>query len=302
MEWDSAIYYMTDKNNDSADKKVQKKIYRAQQMEITEYVLYHRLSRMVREQANRDVLRRIAEEELVYYERWKGVTGNDVPPNATELGVYYWMARVFGIIFMMRLRDFFIKRAYATLADIVPESTRIVEQDISSIAALRSAMDEERLHYMGALILGLNDAIIEITGAIAGFTFALRSTTVIALAGLITGVAGALSMASSEYLEKQSESNSPNPVKAAAYTGGAYLITGIILVAPYLLISNYLISLVVMLLLAFIIIFFFSFYSTFLFNQKFRSRFPQMLLMSFGVAFVSFLIGSALRVMLHVNM
>ena len=293
---------MTDKNTDFADKKVQKKIYRAQQMEITEYVLYHKLSRMVKEQANRDVLSRIADEELVYYERWRGVTGNDVPPNATEISVYYWMARIFGIIFMMRLRDFFIKRAYASLADIVPESTRIVEEDISSIAAFRSVMDEERLHYMGALVLGLNDAIIEITGAIAGFTFALRSTTVIALAGLITGVAGALSMSSSEYLEKQSESNAPNPVKAAAYTGGAYLVTGIILVAPYLLFSNYLVSLVVMLLLALIIIFFFSFYSTFLFDQKFRSRFPQMLLMSFGVAFVSFLIGSVLRVMLHVNM
>jgi VIT1/CCC1 family predicted Fe2+/Mn2+ transporter len=163
-------------------------------------------------------------------------------------------------------------------------------------------MDEERLHYMGALILGLNDAIIEITGAIAGFTFALQSTTIIALAGLITGVAGTLSMASSEYLEKQSETNVLNPVKATAYTGGAYLITGIILVAPYLMLTNYLLALVIMLLLAFVIIFFFSFYSTFIFDQKFRSRFPQMLLLSFGVAFVSFLIGSVLRVVLHVNM
>jgi VIT1/CCC1 family predicted Fe2+/Mn2+ transporter len=293
---------MADKKIDFADKKIQRTIYRAQQMEITEYVLYQKLSRMVKEQANRDVLSLIAEEELGYYERWKGVTGYDVPPNTTEISVYYWMARFFGIIFMMKLRDFFIKRAYASLADIIPEATRIVEQDISSIAVFRSAMDEERLHYMGALVLGLNDAIIEITGAIAGFTFALRSTTVIALAGLITGVAGALSMASSEYLEKQSESNAPNPVNAAAYTGGSYLITSIILVAPYLLLTNYLISLVVMLLLAFVIIFFFSFYSTFLFDQKFRSRFPQMLLMSFGVAFVSFLIGSALRIVLHVNM
>jgi len=64
---------MTNKNIDFTDKKVQKKVYRAQQMEITEYVLYHKLSRMVKEQANRDVLSRIAEEELVYYERWKGV-------------------------------------------------------------------------------------------------------------------------------------------------------------------------------------------------------------------------------------
>jgi hypothetical protein len=141
-------------------------------MEITKYVLDQKLSRTVKEQANRDVLNLIAEEELGYYERWKGVSGNDVPPNTTEISVYYWMARVFGIIFMMKVRDFFIKRAYASLEDIVSEATCIVEQDISSLAAFKSAMDEERLHYMGALILGLNDAIIEITGAIAGFTFA----------------------------------------------------------------------------------------------------------------------------------
>jgi hypothetical protein len=116
-----AIYYNADKNIDFADKKVQKKIYRAQQMEITEYVLYQKLSRTVKEQANRDVLNLIAEEELGYYERWKGVSGNDVPPNTTEISVYYWMARVFGIIFMMKVRDFFIKRAYASLEDIVPK-------------------------------------------------------------------------------------------------------------------------------------------------------------------------------------
>ncbi len=56
-----------------------------------------------------------------------------------------------------------------------------------------------------------------------------------------------------------------------------------------------------MLALAFVIIAFFSVYSAFLLNQRFWSRFPQMLLLSFGIAFVSFLIGSALRVVLHIN-
>jgi len=56
-----------------------------------------------------------------------------------------------------------------------------------------------------------------------------------------------------------------------------------------------------MLALAFIIIAFFSVYNAFLSNQRFWSRFPRTLLMSFGTAFVSFLIGSVLRVVLHVS-
>jgi len=108
-------------------------------------------------------------------------------------------------------------------------------------------------------------------------------------------------MASSEYLEKQSEPAALSAAKAAGYTGGSYLLTAAILVAPYLLFGTYLAALACMLLLALIIIALFSVYSAFLFNQRFWSRFPQMLLMSFGIAFVSFLIGSALRIVLHIS-
>ena len=141
-----------------------------------------------------------------------------------ELRVYYWIARVFGIIFMMKLRDFFIRRQYASLSNAVPQAARVAKQEMNHIAALRNAMDEERLLYVGALVLGLNDAIIQVTGAIAGFTFALQSTTLIALAAIVVGVTGALSMASSEYLEKQSESAALSAAKAAGYTGGSYLL------------------------------------------------------------------------------
>lgn len=270
-------------------------------MEITEYVLYQKLAQAAKEPSNRDVLNHISQDELGYYELWKGRTGRDVPPNIVELHVYYWIARVFGIVFMMKLRDFFIRRAYASLSDTVPEAERIARNGISHITMLRNAMDEERLHYMGAFAMGLNDAIVEVTGAIAGFTFALQSTTLVALTGLITGTAGALSMGASEYLEKQAEEAGLSPAKAAGYTGGLYLITAVILVSPYFLLGSYLVALVVMLFLAFIIIVFFSLYSTFLSGQKFQTRFPQMLVTSFGVAFVSFLIGTVLRVTMHVN-
>ena len=274
---------------------------RAQQMEITEHHLYSKLAQSPKEQRNRDALAQISQREFEHYQLWKEVTGVEIDPSPTELSLYYWMARLFGTIFMMKLRDFFIWRTYTSLESVVPEAVRVAKHEMLRAKALRSAIDDERLRYMSAIVMGLNDAIVEITGAIAGFTFALQRTNLIALAGLITGIAGALSMASSEYLEKQSESEARNPVKAAGYTGGVYLLTAVILVAPYIWSSSYFIALVGMLLLAFIIIVFFSFYSTFLFDQKFRSRFPQMLAMSFGVALMSFLIGSLLRIALNVN-
>jgi len=280
--------------------KTKKRAVKAQRMEITEHVLYGKLARSAKEPRTRDALSRIAQQELAYYEMWRAGIGVEVEPNRNEARAYYWIAKVFGIVFMMKLRDFFIWRTYGPLEHVLPEAYQDFEPEMTNAQVLRSAIDDERLHYMGAIVMGLNDAIVEITGAIAGFALGLQNTTLIALAGLITGVAGALSMASSEFLEKQSESGH-NPVKAAGYTGGMYFITALILVSSYLVLSDYLVALVVMLVLAFIIIVFFSLYSTFLFDQKLRSRLPPMLAMSFGVAFISFLIGSLLRVALHVS-
>lgn len=59
---------------------------------------------------------------------------------------------------------------------------------------------EEKIGYVGSMVLGLNDALVELTGVLAGLTFTLQNTRLIGTAGLITGVAAALSMASSEYL------------------------------------------------------------------------------------------------------
>ena len=64
-------------------------------------------------------------------------------------------------------------------------------------AALIELIDEERLRYISSMVLGLNDALVELTGALAGFTFALGNTTTIAMAGFITGSAATLSMAAS---------------------------------------------------------------------------------------------------------
>lgn len=138
-------------------------------------------------------------------------------------------------------------------------------------------IDEERLQYMGSVVLGLNDALVEFTGALAGFTLALNDTKLIALTGSITGIAAALSMASSEYLSTKSEkTHNKRPVKAAIYTGIAYIITVVALVGPFILLSSPVLALCIMLVMALLIIAFFNYYYAIARNESFKRRFTEM--------------------------
>ena len=177
----------------------------------------------------------------------------------------------------------------------IPDLQRLAHEEEVHEQKLISLINEERLEYMGSVVLGLNDALVEFTGALAGFTLALSDSKLIALTGSITGIAAALSMASSEYLSTKSEGDDKkHPVKAAVYTGIAYLITVVSLVTPFILISNVIVALGVMLTMALIIIALFNYYSVAR-GESFRKRFTEMAVLSFSVAGISFLIGYALK-------
>ena len=163
-------------------------------------------------------------------------------------------------------------------------------------------IDEERMKYIGSMVLGLNDALVELTGALAGFTLALGSNATVGLAGFITGVAATLSMAASEYLSKKSDPHEKHPIKAAVYTGIAYLITVTLLLLPYVLTSSPYLALGICLFTAACIIFVFTFFVSVVRREAFRPQFLEMLCISFGVAAVSFLIGWAARTWLGIDM
>ena len=163
-------------------------------------------------------------------------------------------------------------------------------------------LDEERLRYVGSMVLGLNDALVELTGSLAGFTFALQNTRLIALSGLIIGISATFSMASSEFLAARSEGRS-DALKSCTYTGIAYLITVVLLILPYLLLgsSQYIAALVCMLAIVVLIIAGFTYYTSVAQDQPFKSRFLEMALISIGVAVVSFVVGVLAKNLLGVE-
>ncbi len=278
--------------------EIKEKLKKFQRTEITEYELYEKLAKWVGSPENQATLEKIAKEELAHYNLWKHYTGEDVEPDRGAVRKYYWLSRIFGFTFGAKLMENGEAEAqenYEELRGIIPEIDRVIKEEDRHEHELLDMLDEERLVYASSVVLGLNDALVELTGALAGFTLALQNARLIAVIGLITGLAAALSMAASEYLSTKAEPEGKDPVRASLYTGGAYLGTVVILILPFLLLSNYYLSLGITLIFAVAIIALFNYYISVARDLNFKHQFLEMAVISLGVAGFSFLVGYVLR-------
>ena len=287
------------------DEGLRRELVEAQRGELTEHYVYLALARRERDEGNRTVLEQIAADEKRHYEFWASQTGVRPGVRVWQLWKYKAMARVLGVTFTIKLMEQGEEGAqarYAEVARTIPEAEAVMRDEQEHENELVKMVDEERLRYVGSVVLGLNDALVELTGALAGFTLALQQSRLIAVIGLITGVAAALSMAASEYLStKTDEGDTRSPVKAAVYTGLAYIATVGVLICPFLLLGEPLLALGLTLTGALGIILAFTYYLSVARGVGFWRRFLEMAGLSLGVAGVSFGIGWLLRVFVGVE-
>jgi VIT1/CCC1 family predicted Fe2+/Mn2+ transporter len=283
---------------------IRKKIIQFQQTEITEYHIYKRLAKRIKSTENAKILDQIAEDERRHYEGWKKYSQQEVSPNRFNVWFYYLLSMVFGFTFGVKLMEQGERAAeanYEAVAKVIPEAAQYQKEENRHEQKLIDMLDEERLQYAGSVVLGLNDALVELTGTLAGLTLALQNVKLIALSGLITGIAASMSMAASEYLSTRSEETTKQPVRAAIYTGIAYIITVTLLVLPYLLFENYYLDLIIALTTAVLIIAVFNYYISVAKGESFRARFLEMAGLSLGVAAFSFVIGYLIRLLLGIE-
>ena len=288
------------------DNQTRRAFLEAQKNEITEYFIYSKLAQAVKNEHNRDVLQKIGNDEKAHYEFFKRYTNEDVAPSRLQIWFYYFVSRIFGLTFGIKLMENGEGKAqdnYKKMSSVVPEIRKIEEDEDRHEHQLIEMINEERLEYVGSMVLGLNDALVELTGALAGLSFALQNTRLTAIAGLITGIAASLSMAASEYLSVKAEHgvSVKNPIKASIYTGIAYIFTVCFLIFPFLVCFSSYVALAWTMLNALIVIFIFTFYISVAKDLSFKFRFLEMAGLSFAVAGITFLIGIAIRHFLHID-
>ncbi|MCH8906150.1 MAG: VIT1/CCC1 transporter family protein [Candidatus Heimdallarchaeota archaeon] len=283
-------------------KKLQKKILKLQRSELTAYYIYKKLAKRVKSDHNKKVIEQIAKEELTGYHTWKSITKLDLKPSKFTMKFYIFLNVILGLTFSIKLLEINERRGesrlnYNEIQKFYPEEIALLNRPNPHEERLIALIDEKRLELMGSVTLGLNDALVELTGTLAGFTLALQDNEIIALIGLIMGFAASLSMGASEYLSNKTE-GAEKPLQAAYYTSFAYVFVVIFLIFPFFLFSDPFISIGVTVLVALLIIFLFTFYVSVVKDFNFRQRFIEMAVISLGVATVSFGIGYLVKLSL----
>ncbi len=244
-------------------ESVRKQVLTFQQTEITEHHIYKRLAKRVNSPENAKIIEQIAEDELRHYNGWKKYTNQDIQPRWFFVWFYYFISVAFGFTFGIKLMEqgeATVQKDYAAVSSDIPEAKKFQHEEDVHEERLINMLDEERLRYAGSVVLGLN-----------------------------------MSMAASEYLSTRSEDTGKHPVRAAIYTGIAYIITVALLVLPYLIIENYILDLAIALTTAVIIIAVFNYYISVAKGESFRERFTEMAVLSLSVAALSFVIGYFIR-------
>ena len=285
------------------EHKIRTGVLKAQRDEITEYHLYLKLAGRVKKESDRKLLEKIADEELAHYKFFLKFSNEEVKPSRLRIFLYYSIARLFGLNFGVRLMERsenLIQSFYGDLRSLSPEVERIISEEQQHEERMLELIDQEELAYTGSVVLGLNDALVELTGVLAGLTLALQDARIVAVAGFITGVAASLSMAASEYLSTKEEGGK-SPIRASIYTGIAYVCAVVFLIVPYFLFTNPFVSLAMAVSMALIIVFIFTFYISVAKNLSFKRRFMEMAAISLGVAILNFFIGLLVRKYLHID-
>ncbi|MDC7241541.1 MAG: VIT1/CCC1 transporter family protein [Spirochaetales bacterium] len=277
----------------SLNPATMKRLLAEQQDECNAHVLYNKMADIIKDENNTKTLRLMASDELKHYRRLKTVTQKEMKPQKFKIWLHICFVRIFGITFGIKLLEQGESQAidnYGAEDKSLAFMDEIVKDEERHEKELIDMLDEERLKYVGSVVLGLNDALVELTGALAGYTIAFQDTGLIGLTGLITGISASFSMAASEYLSTRQEGGD-DALKSSIYTGMAYIFTVIFLVAPFFIFANPFVCLGVTIAVAVLIIFAFNFYISVAKDYVFRRRFFEMAAISIGVAGLSFLIG-----------
>jgi VIT1/CCC1 family predicted Fe2+/Mn2+ transporter len=186
--------------------------------------------------------------------------------------------------------------------DVRARLQEILHQEEEHEATLKSQLADDRLTYLGSAVLGLNDALIELTGGLTGLVSSIRDPRLIGFSGLIVGIAASLSMAASNFLStNMSTEQKAKPGIAAAYTGTTYIVTTLALVAPFFFLSDRHIALASTWLIAVAITAGFAYYSAALLELPFTRHFVRMLALAIGIAIATFFIGKGLSSLLHLK-
>lgn len=142
-----------------------------QQNEIDGSFIYRKMAGRTKKSKDRKILIDIADDELRHSKIFEKYTKEKLKPRRIRIFFYILASYIFGYTFVIKLleksEDAGIE-LYKKETEKIPEIKQILREEEIHEQELIEMLDEERLKYLGDIVLGMNDALVELTGALAG--------------------------------------------------------------------------------------------------------------------------------------
>jgi len=272
--------------------------------EYTDATIYEELAKRIKNEAFAETLRQLAAAEHKHYEFWRKYAP-DVKISVSKLQIYWvlFLEAVFGVTFTVRYLERHegdVIKAYKSVRHLIPESDRgpfedMLADEISHEAGFSQRIEGATIRYISFVVLGLADALVEVTGIHAGSLGIYNRTELAGLAGVIAGAAASLAMASAAYAQAKQGFHGSAKL-SAIYTGISYFVTAVVLATPYFLTSSMVLALASSLTLAVVVVTFATFYSSVISGKPFARDFFEILAIMFGVTVALYAFGFFIRV------
>ena len=171
------------------------------QDEYADRSVYLALARREKNPVFKKALENIGNGEQSHYEFWKNYAP-DVKVSAKRLRMYVivLLRLILGLTFTLKLLERHegkLHERYKKLAEYIPQSDMahfqaMMESEESQEDLLIGEIKENRVKYMSFIVLGLADAVVEISGIHAGSLGIYGRTELAGLAGIILAASLAL--------------------------------------------------------------------------------------------------------------
>jgi vacuolar iron transporter family protein len=268
--------------------------------EYTDGRVYQMLSQHEKNHAFKKALEDLARGEQSHYEFWKAYTP-DIPVKVKKLKVYFTLllrltlGLTFTMKFLERHEDALHER-YRQMMKSIPQADKarfeaMMEEEEHQESLLMGEIHEGRVKYMSFIVLGLADAVVEISGIHAGSLGIYNRTELAGLAGVVAGMAASIAMASAAYAQaKQGFEGSAK--WSAIYTGVSYMFTAIFLALPYFLTVNMYVALGASLIVGVALVAMMTYYDTVISARKFKRQFAEIAGIILAATFALYIAGS----------
>src|SRR6266702_5336505 len=268
--------------------------------EYTDGAVYQMLSRHEKNQAFKKALEDLARGEQSHYEFWKAHTP-ETTVNVNRLKVYFTLLLrlTLGLTFTMKFlekHEDALHERYRQMVKNIPFADKarfeaMMEEEEHQESYLMGEIHEGRVKYMSFIVLGLADAVVEISGIHAGSLGIYNRTELAGIAGVVAGMAASIAMASAAYAQaKQGFEGSAK--WSAIYTGVSYMITAILLALPYFLTGNMAGALGISLVVGVVLVATMTFYDSVISARTFKRQFGEIAGIILAASLALFVIGT----------